>query len=193
MENTDSSRTQKLIEEQAAKFNEFIESQDISEYEEDMAINPLRLDNEWLGQPNLFMKYGVLQSKAKAELAMVHEKLKVTRSRLVKECKTNNPKATGPEIEAYYRTHSAHVRLKTEMIECGYDADIMEVAIFALHQRKAALQNMVDLWRGEYFSAPRDPESDTEFTRKAASARVTSTRARVGDKMNKGRRGARTK
>ena len=154
-------------------------------YEVDLEIDQHQLDQEWLNQPNLFMKYAEAQAEAKRILDNAHEHVKVTRSKLVRECKSNFPKATGPEIEAYYREDKRHRRAKDKMIEAEYDYSLMCGAVQGFHMRKRALEDLVRLWAGEYYSSPRspkdvDPEHDTNVKKKAARDKIRgrSTRTR---------------
>ena len=138
------------------------------DYEEDIFIDPDALDVECLEQPSLFMKYAEIKAEAKREHDQAWERAKVVRSELTKECKENEPKATAPMIEAYYRTHPDHVEAKQELIDCEFVLNMADLAISALHHRKAALENLVRLGGMEYFAMPTTPRDvGQEFVNKA--------------------------
>jgi hypothetical protein len=164
---------------------------DIDEYniDEDMAIDKHRLDEEWVNHPRIYMKYVRLVAEAKKEVSQCHERVKVMRSRLVKKCKEEDPKATGPQIEAYYRTNKLHMNAKKRMIEAEYNYDILSQTIYLLGQRKAGLQDLVSLWFGEYFSSPKSP--DDLGIDKALKEQVTDNKVKRS-KMGR-RRSRRTK
>lgn len=157
--------------------------------DEDMAIDKHRLDEEWVNHPRLYMKYVRLVADAKKEASLAHERVKVVRSRLVKRKKEENPKATGPEIESYYRTQKIHQNAKTRQIQAEWVVDIVGQTIYLLGQRKAALQDLVSLWFGEYFSSPKSP--DDLGIDKALKEQVTENKVKRS-KMGR-RRSRRTK
>ena len=126
-------------------------------FKEDMAIDKHRLDEEWEGQPTLYTDYTKLSAKANRKTERAAEKVKVVRSRLVLqalsgELEALGKKPTGPAIEAYYRDHADHKAAKAEHLDCMYEADQMNNAMFALNHRKAALEHLVKLQLNNYYS-----------------------------------------
>ena len=135
------------------------------DYEKDVKINEFELEKEWLNQPNLYMKYAEACAQAEAEMLEAHEAIKVRRSELIQECKEDNPKATAPEIEAYYRTDDEHKELKTKWIEAQHNFRILEAAVKSLYMRKSALENLVRMSLSGYYGEPSSPEGHPEFTK----------------------------
>jgi hypothetical protein len=133
----------------------------MSEYnfENDLAIDPHQLDEEWLEQPGKYMKYSELLADAERHMKKCHEKVKVIRSQLIRECKENNPKATAQIIEGYYREHKDHKTAKEEMIDAEYQVSMLTNAVYAFTHRRKSLENLVQLYTSNYFSAPREPRN----------------------------------
>lgn len=155
-----------------------------NEYENDLEIDSDKLDQEWLNQPNLFMKYAEKSAEAKKAMDEANERVKVTRSLLIKECKENFKKATSLEIEAYYRQDSRHIKAKKAHIQSEFEYNILNNVVFALHQRKTALENLVRLWADQYFSSPRMPENvnsemESEMRKKAVRDKIRNRSGKI--------------
>lgn len=122
------------------------------DYELDTEIDKNHLDEELECQHSLFMKYSKLSKLAKRVYDFKWEEVKKIRSRIIKEIKTEDAKATVQIIEAGYRTDERHIEAKKEMIEAEYQWNIMDGAVMSLHQRKASLQNLIQLYLNEYWA-----------------------------------------
>lgn len=146
------------------------------DYEKDMEINEFELEKEWLNQANLYMKYADAAAQAEAEMLEAHEDVKVCRSELIQECKEDNPKATGPEIEAYYRTDKNHQELKQTWIEAQTNFRLLDSAVKAMYMRKSALENLVRMTLSGYYGEPDNPEGDPNFTKRV---RQKDTREKI--------------
>lgn len=132
-------------------------------YEEELIIDINALDEEWLHQPQLFMKYAELAAEAEAEAKKAHEKIKIIRSQLIKlaqsdpEKHISGGKATDKNVEAFYRDHEDHKKAKEEFIEAEYRRDLFTSAKSAFYQRKSSLENLVILHGQQYFAGPSVP------------------------------------
>jgi hypothetical protein len=131
-------------------------------YEEDLNIDMQNLDQEWLAQPNLFMRYAREAKRLRKEAVKAEERVKSVRSKLILEANREGipgiDKITDTKVEAYYRDHPKYKEAVEARIEAEDEAEVADQAIFACHQRKAALENLVTLWSQEYFSEPREPK-----------------------------------
>lgn len=155
-----------------------------NEYENDLEIDPDKLDQEWLNQPYLFMKYAEKSAEAKKAMDEASEKVKVIRSLLIKECKNNFKKATALEIESYYRQDNRHVKAKKAHIQAEFEYNVLNNIVFALHQRKTALENLVRLWADQYYSSPRTPENansemESEMRKKAVRDKIRNRSVKI--------------
>lgn len=165
-------------------------------FKKDMAIDKNRLDEEWEGQPVLYADYVKLAAHANRKLGRAAEKVKVVRSRLVLEALSGGieslgKKPTGPAIEAYYRNHDDHKAAKEDHLTCIFEADQLgNNAMFALNNRKAALENLVKLQLNNYYS--RTFVSKEEVGGQAAEALGEQTKSGTKNAANervRGRRG----
>lgn len=127
-------------------------------YKDDLKINPETLEVEWLRQAELFGKYSEMHASAVRRMNQLEQKLKVIRSDLLMKARESGAKNAAQE-EAYYRTSQIHQEAKAEFIEAQYEADVLDGAVFAFHQRKAALENLVKLASMNYFATPETPRS----------------------------------
>ncbi len=162
-------------------------------YEKDMRIDETSLDIEWLDQVELAMKYGKLYAQAEKELTASEEEVKVIRSELIKEANEDPDKylgegikPTGPNVEAYYRTHKRHKDIKKEIIELQFELNMTEVAKNEVSfTRKAALENLVTLHGQQYFAGPKVPRTITSEREKKEQQKKVDTG--VGKKLRRSR------
>lgn len=133
-------------------------------YKNDVRINESALDLEWLDQAELAVKYGKEWAVQRKKVFLLEEKIKVVRSKLIKKAYEDpqeylgQPKATMQTVEAYYRDHKKHKKLKQEVIEAQEELDLIEVAKNEIaFTRKSALENMVKLYASDYFAGPNVP------------------------------------
>lgn len=133
-------------------------------FEDDLRIDHNALDIEWINQPNLLMKYSEELAYAEKKVSKLHEELKVVRSELIKEANDDpevvlgaGKKAKDSLVEAYYRAHPRHRRIKTEMIDAEFEKAILYSAVVSLQHRKIALENLVRMHGQQYFAGPQAP------------------------------------
>ena len=133
------------------------------DYELDTEISKNNLDKELEKQHSLFMKYSKLSKQARKYYNHKWEVVKRTRSKIVKEVKTDDPKATAQIIEAEYRTDKRHIQAKSAMIDAEYMMELLDGAVMSLHQRKASLTDLIKLYLADYWddSATGNVDGDT--------------------------------
>lgn len=167
-------------------------------YEQDVRINEKALDVEWLDQPELAIKYGREWVAAKKKVALLDEKLKVTRSELIKEAISDPEKAFGVKLntvsdtkaESYYRTHKKHKKIKQQLIEAQEELDLLEIIKNEVSfSRKTALENLTKLHIADYFAGPNVPRNLTNERNKRdaerGKAKELSTPIKRKNKKNK--------
>lgn len=147
-------------------------------YHKEIEINHFDFVTEWLNQPKKFAKYAEACAEAKKIKNEAHEDLKIERSKLVLECKSNNPKATGPEIEAYYRTHKNHIDLKKNLIDAEYTHDQLDNAVTAFKMRKYSLEQLQQLQRDGYYAEPYMKTGDNKFVDEIVKTETTNNIAK---------------
>jgi len=158
------------------------------DYKQDIVINASALETEWLRQPGLYLKYAELLADARRQAKKAAERVKVCRSELVERAQgnpqgcLNSEKATSQLIEAYYRTHKDHKEAKTKLVDAEYEADIYDAAVFAFHQRKAALENLVRLHLAGYYSEPKADVDGEDVKTKALDSASTKQKKSMNRK-----------
>lgn len=162
-------------------------------YKEDVKIDPTALELEWLDQAELAIKYGKEWSIIKKKVALLDEELKVLRSKLIREVHENPDECLGKGIkptlltvEAYYRTHKKHRKLKQQLIEAQEELDLVEIAKNEIcFTRKNALENEVKLFVANYFAGPNVPRNLEEVRKNRDQQRAESNNKQVKVKRNK--------
>lgn len=157
------------------------------DYDADLAIDPHQLDEEWLAQPGKFMRYSELLADAERKVKHRIENMKLVRSQLTIDAKANNPKATVAEIDSIVQMNDEHKAAKEAVTQAEYEASILSNAVNAFVHRRKALENMVQLYMGNYFSAPREPRQISAGKRhfQEATRRQVETSGRIRAAGNK--------
>jgi len=158
-------------------------------YEKDIHIDEAALDIEWLEQASLAIKYGKIWADCQKKLTEAEELIKVTKAELIQKanedpdkCLGIGIKPTGPNIEAYYRTHEKHTKAKKDWVAAQYELNMASVAKNEISfTRKAALEGLVTLHGQQYFagpSVPRDIEQEREQKEKKVDTGIGKTLTR---------------
>lgn len=150
------------------------EPADEFDYDKDLHIDPNYLDAEFLNHAQIFMKYCRESARANKAAKIAEEKVKTTRSELIKQAKESGEKYTETTLEAYYRLDPKYVAAKTEWINATFYADLLVNAVFAFQARKSALENLVRLHGQEYFSTPQEPRDLPEAAARLEELKNTS-------------------
>ena len=155
----------------------------------DLAISKTELDEEWVRQPQLFMKYATASAELKRKAQEAQERSKLIKAEL-KANAAENPdrclgrgvKASNEKIEAYASAHEDYQTAVASYIKAQYRADMAENAVFAMHQKKSALENLVRLSSMEWYSTPTVTSENRGFdgdaVRKAAYRKASETKAK---------------
>jgi len=122
------------------------------DFEKDIATDPDALDEEWLKQPMVMLKYSLYSSHCQKLVSKAHEKVKTIRSELLLEVS-----GTQQEREAKYRTDPKYLKAKKQQTIAEYNRDMALNAVSAVHQKRGTLEHEVKLWLGQYFAGPVDP------------------------------------
>lgn len=128
-------------------------------FDEDLEIDPDNLHIAWINQPGLMMKYAELQAQAKKRMELAHEKVKVTRSDLIKKIKLRNPSMTQQQVEASYRKSKEHKNAKKRQIKAEYEYNLLCGAVTAMSHKRTSLENLVRLHGQQYFAGPSMPKT----------------------------------
>ena len=132
------------------------------DFEHDLKIDPDELDIAALEQTNLAMKYSREAAHYERVAKKAHEKVKTLRAELTRDanedpdgCLGKGTKPTGPNVEAYYRTHDTYKKAKEDLIEAEYNRDLVKAAADHISfQRSKMITVLAQLLNAEYFAAP---------------------------------------
>jgi hypothetical protein len=130
-------------------------------------INRDELDIEWLRQPNMMED----ACRALADARLAHSGLKADLELCEAELSLHirkNPedfsldKTTEAVISAVILTQEKYQKKLKRLNEAKQSIDVAEALTTALHHKKAALENLVQLQAQGYFSTPKAPPEARE-------------------------------
>lgn len=147
-------------------------------YDKDLEIDRDSLDEEWIKQPSLYAKYAEEYRKAKAKFDDV-------KSRLTLEIKLDHKKFLDVDKITDKIIESILLR-QPEFVEAKKNKKIFEHAeeAFGRH-RKKALEGLVQLYIGEYFSKPKQPKEDENISNRVAQKSSAFQRRSLNTKREK--------
>jgi len=153
----------------------------------DIAIDLDNLHEEWRTHAANRKKYADEISYLDKVVKKAHEKVKVTRSRLIKEAK--ELKLSSADLrEAHYREHKDHKNAKNEQIDAEYNLSMAWNALNAMDDRKYALQDEVKLWIRNYFATPREErmvESGKTISKEIEGKKVDTHRTEINQRRRR--------
>ena len=124
-------------------------------FQKDVAIDLDCLHEEWQTHAQIRHKYAAEISYLEKVAKQAHEKVKILRSKLIREAKEE--KLSSADLrEAYYRENKEYQAAKENQIEAEYQLAMGWNALKAFDDRKVALENEVKLWSRNYFATPRE-------------------------------------
>ena len=131
------------------------EERPVFNFNEEVAIDLDSLHEEWQTHAQIRRKYAAEISYLEKVAKKAHEKVKITRARLIREAK--ELKLSSADLrEAHYREHKDHQAAKDAQIEAEYQLSMAWNAVNAFDDRKVALENEVKLWTRNYYATPRE-------------------------------------
>jgi deoxyribodipyrimidine photolyase len=181
------------------------------DYAVDSKIDMNALDLEWIGHAEMEERYIAQVSKNKRvciraieKEKLADEKVKTTRSQLVAKCHAyperciGKEKATGPEAEAYYRTHKKYLKAKKRVLRAGSRLREAEEELETAKDMKdlmhftktKALEQLVSLHGQSYFAGPEVPmDLNKEILKKRSYAeKLKESSKKKGRKMKRNSR-----
>lgn len=126
-----------------------------------------RLDEEWSIQPRLRVLCGDLLAEARKELSEAKLDLEVTEADLDLAIRSDPSKyglakATEGSIRSALVSTAVYKMAQKAVIEAQKVVDLMTSLTYAADHRRAALEDFVRLWLGNYYSECRAPEGSRE-------------------------------
>lgn len=157
---------------------------------EELEIDFSQLDVEWGKQNSIIDKYLKASAYCEKMVRKAEEKIKFIRSTLVlkvtsspEECLGKGQKATGPQIEAFYRTDKEYLEAKTEWIEAQYVCDLVNGQKSKAYGRKTILEEATKLSLAGWFSAPIIPRPLQELVQKIEEQKLSNVDAKIREKV----------
>lgn len=125
-------------------------------------IDPLRLDDELIGQPQQRGQFGELHADALKDLDDAKANLSVAEAEADRDIRENPAdygidKLSEARISAAVTLHPAVKVALKRVNEAKYKLNVLQAAIDGLEHRKRALSDLVTLHGQDYFAAPRMP------------------------------------
>lgn len=142
------------------------------DYKRDRHIDLNKLEWEVARQPDLFKYWGDLWAKACGKRDLLHEQVKIIRSRILENVRKNwrdlgfDKAPTDTKAEAYYRTQDEYIQAKDLWIRADADSRKLYIAMRSMEHKKDMLGIEQRLYAGEYFSTPyTEPQFDQKMER----------------------------
>lgn len=124
-----------------------------------LQIDPLRLDKEWLGQPELYYQHAENLANARREVDEAKAALDVVAAETDNDVRRRPErykvdKVTESTVKAAVLRSSAYTAANTQYLEARHRMDVCQAVVTALEHRKRALTMLVELQGRNYFADP---------------------------------------
>ena len=127
------------------------------DFKRDVSIESDALDIEWVRQPQIYMKWAEKAAEDDDEARQAKENMEFVASKLDKKYRASLEKVTENIILARIKGDQEYQDALAEYNDALYQADICKFVVKSLDHKKTALENLVRMWIGSYFSGPREP------------------------------------
>jgi len=130
------------------------------ESEFDITIDPYRLDEEWVRQPELYHEYAEKVADARQAYDDAKNEVEVLRAELYRQV-TAAPetfglaKTTEKALENAILAHPNYKKAVEVQLDAKHELAVLEAALSALDHRKKALEKLVELHVADYYSKPK--------------------------------------
>jgi len=136
-----------------------------------LKIDPLKLDEEWMNQPGLFMYWAEKAAKARERADRAKYLLERTTARVANMIRRDPDKfdlvkTTEAGINGAVQCHKDVFDANKEFISARADSFVLEKLVIALDHRRKALENLVYLHGQGYYSEPRRKERKVRGVKK---------------------------
>lgn len=127
------------------------------------AIDTLKLHEEWIQQPLLYTEYGGALARASELRDLLKDRLEWRKAELNTRVRENKAKKgekiTETLIESLVLQEPEYLEVSNDLRSITGIVSELSVIVKSLDQRKKALEGLVQLYIGEYFSIPKEPKS----------------------------------
>ena len=121
-------------------------------YDEDTAIDPDELFEEWVKFSSVFFQYSKHLVTLEKDVKVKWEKTKTTRAELVRESGGKNE----AEREAYFRPHPDYLSAKQAQTDAEYERDMVQAVISALYRKEKGLEGALAMAKMEWWRGPKE-------------------------------------
>ena len=165
-------------------------------YKEDLEINEMALDQEWIKQPGLYLKYSIEAAEADFDRKKAKQNLEViqaeTDADVRAEAKKKGEKITEKVVESRVLQDETYTEARDLVVQSDHNYNILMAAVRSFEQKKSALENLVKLHIAGYFSEPVQERVDEEMDMTASAQKKQrdalnskrKKRKKIGDKDN---------
>ena len=108
-------------------------------YDEDVAIDPDNILEEWLQLSSQFFNYARAIADIEKEVQQIWEVKKVIKAQLVAEAKKNGAK-NDADREAYYRPHPNYQKATQDLIDIQHERDLITAARDSFYRKEKGLE-----------------------------------------------------
>ena len=108
-------------------------------YDEDVAIDPDNILEEWLQLSSKFWGYSRAIADVEKEVQQTWEKKKVIKALLIAESKEQGAK-NDAEREAYYRPHPDYQKATQDLIDIQHERDLITAARDSFYRKEKGLE-----------------------------------------------------
>ena len=128
---------------------------------EDMLLDVRDLDRAALDQTIIFKKWAEKWASAVYERDKVKDKIKAKRADLAKQIRANPDKFGGQDgkkiseswLNSMLDYHDNILSLEEELTNAQYNMSMMQIAKEDCEQRSRSINQLIDLYKGQYFAA----------------------------------------
>lgn len=158
------------------------------DFQKDIEIDQNALDQEWIAQPVLYMRYAELEAEARRTMDEEKVRSDVVRAKLDAKIRENPEdygisKVTEGSILSAIQQDEDYLESQTALRTAKYQLDMISGAVRALDHRRKALENLVYLHGQSYFSEPstkrlhQDDKEAIDNVKKKASRELVRRRS----------------
>ena len=161
----------------------------MSESKTYLEIDLNKLEEEWVEHVNRYHKAAVRLADAHADLAEEKVCSEITEAEVDREVRDNPSKygidrVTDTAIKSVVNVDDRVVEQKRKTNKAKHRVDICKADVDAMEHKKRALEKLVDLWRDDYWSTPRETQNN-QGKKSMGDYETRSTRDRIRRKLNK--------
>lgn len=143
-----------------------------------LEIDPHRLDEEWVNQPNLYYDYASHLADARQAYEDAKNNLELVRAELDKAIREDPEefgveKVTEKAVESAVILEDEYQAAQKQVNYSRHTMDVAQAAVGSLDHRKRALEKLVDLFLANYFSEPKrkSKEETTDIKQRGSKRR----------------------